>query len=74
MGIIGCYTLTLYCDGPGCAEPTTHLPRNADFTGRNYSACVRDARRLGWRVRRTQTTSVLGSGQALCPDHAKEKP
>ena len=74
MGVIGAYTLTLYCDAVGCSEPTSHLPKNADFVGRNYSACVRDARKVGWRVRRTQAMSVLGSGHVLCPDHSKDGP
>lgn len=59
--IVGCYSLALYCDGPGCL-----VRREGDgvFTAETGAECRREARKRGWRLN-------LRAGTALCPQCVK---
>jgi hypothetical protein len=71
MGMVGCYSLHLYCEV--CKHPND---TRGEYTGNNYSACVRAARRDGWMIdhRRGRTgENSMGSGRCLCPEHRANK-
>lgn len=65
MGYTGAYTMDLYCDWKGCLDPlTSAMPNSKAFVGRNYRDCVKQAKKLGWIVRRDRDFhSELGSGR-----------
>lgn len=60
MQYAGCYTLDLYCDRwAGRHDPVHGFGRpHAQFNGRTFAECARQARRRGWRLHlRTQTAT-----------------
>ena len=74
MGIIGCYSMDLYCDHVDCVEGRWSSP-NAQITGRNKTAAYKEAQNLGWTIN-IGVKEVLGShgvGKALCPKHSGKK-
>lgn len=76
--IVGCYTVHLYCDfGKSVAyksqNQTLHGGRPAylvnhrmEFTGPNLTACLKEAKKDGWRIYPAQ-------GKAKCPSCVKAK-
>lgn len=54
--IVGCYSLHLYCDfGKGPEGDQTHggvrfLEFPHEFTGKTESACLKEARKAGWKI------------------------
>jgi hypothetical protein len=51
--IIGCYTLNLYCDTPGCQlslEKRYSGQPVPQYTGETYGECARKARVDGWQL------------------------
>lgn len=71
MGYTGAYTMDLYCDGKGCLDPlTSGMPKSTSIVGRNFTECVKQARKRGWIVRHDRAFQPdLGSGRVLCPEH-----
>ena len=47
VAIVGCYTLDLYCTS---GRKHGYGGGMGQFTGRTETACIRDARRVGWTV------------------------
>lgn len=64
MGQVGCYSLHLYCDGPNHVR-LDNTP-TAEFNGRTYGDCKREAKRDGWII--DLKRAGRESGYALCPD------
>jgi len=59
MGIVGCYSVHLYCDHPDAAKHVCpDFP--AEFTGKSERNCLAEARKHGWKI---SSTTVL------CPKH-----
>ena len=66
--IVGGYTMDLYCKNAegacdvagkdGVGHGYNEFPHQ--FTGQNYSECVKEAKRRGWKIRPL-------SDQAVCP-------
>ena len=74
MGIVGCYSMDLYCDE--CAKRDDYIPHyeRQVFTGHTAGQCMRGARRMGWLLNpRGENDNSLGSGKALCPNHSGKK-
>ena len=77
MGLVGCYTIDLYCDHPH-HEPNAYSygdkvhdwPRR--YTGQTESECIRKARLEGWSVNtaRKGGDPALGRYRCLCPIHS----
>lgn len=61
---VACYSMDLYCDRAGCRVSLSGFDGPDNFTGRTYSECKREAKKLGWRWRK--------EGQ-VCPACAKNK-
>ena len=60
--IVGCYTLNLYCDVPGCTYNNRGRGYEPDeFTGVTGGECRKAARKAGWRL-------WLVEGNACCPE------
>lgn len=55
-GCPGCYTLDLYCDHFNDAHRYDEFPHQ--FTGENYAACARTARKRGWVLHRDNCTAT----------------
>lgn len=79
MGIVGCYSMDLYCDI--CSDRGNFIPRHGfdayNFTGTNRADVFRQARREGWLLNqraKKKEGSILGSGKALCPKHSGKRP
>ncbi len=69
--IVGCYSLHLYCDTPGC--PMGRCAPSSDGIGRapgefthdkNETGAIAKARRAGWKIN-------LGYGTCFCPTCSK---
>ena len=64
--ILGCYTLTLYCDVPGCKHNDSCGKWVPDeFTGESGGECRKAARKAGWQL-------LLRYGNATCPECCKK--
>jgi len=50
--IVGCYTIDLYCDTPGCQFSVEQRTGDkvAQYTGETYQECARKARKNGWQL------------------------
>jgi hypothetical protein len=57
IGIVGCYTLDLYC---ACYEGEAFGRGLGEFTGRTEAECIRAARAAGWSVNKR-------ANRARCP-------
>jgi hypothetical protein len=72
MGLVGCYTVHLYCD-----SDEEHRFPDCDFrefAGHNEMECVREARACGWRVSFSRHfNSKNGIGRCFCPIHSGKK-
>lgn len=67
MGLVGCYSLDLYCDGPlRSSHPDTDLSMPHQFTGRTEAECIRAARAKGWQINRRATSAINDTGRAVC--------
>jgi hypothetical protein len=72
MGIVGCYTLHMYCDHPECSEKNEFGRGFGEISGTNYRQCMKHARACGWtfpRVAKPNPDDVCGSDIAYCPRH-----
>jgi hypothetical protein len=71
MGMVGCYSLDLYCDDPThrAFEPGGNS-RPGTFTGDTFTECARKAKADGWMVNRNRRDGREGWGYCLCPAHA----
>lgn len=45
--IVGCYTMHLYCDGPG---PHGYGTMPLELTGRTEGECFAQSRKKGWKI------------------------
>ena len=64
-GIVGCYTVDLYCAIDHSKLDYDFFNTNyGQFTGRNETACIRAAKKAGW---------IVTSHNVICPQHAAEK-
>jgi hypothetical protein len=68
MGIVGCFDLHIFCDGP---DHSYEFNGFAQFVGDSIADTLRDARKSGWWVDRTLRPDdyIRGTGKALCPKH-----
>jgi len=73
MGIIGCYSIDLYCDNPNHVYAGKGDWGTA--TGESRRECIAQARRYGWIVRRDYQNgeTTIGVLYAECPECAKRK-
>lgn len=72
MGVVGCYSMDLYCDHP------THPYYSYDppsITGETESECLRKAKKYGWRIDKNGESREGGNGyyHAICPDCLKKR-
>lgn len=68
MGMVGQYSLDLFCDHPEHANPEM-----CDFYGQDFEDCARKAREAGWTIRRVwpeRADYVNGWGRCICPEHS----
>jgi hypothetical protein len=66
MGEIGCYSMMLYCDSK---ESHKYREMPAEFTGRSREDCLKQARKIGWKISRTSYNED-GTLFCLCPKHS----
>lgn len=69
--IVGCYSVDLYCDNSStgidvgyvgdCLYRTRETPQ---FTGETEAACLRAAKRVGWKIVRNR---LSGRRYSYCP-------
>lgn len=68
MGIVGCYSIHLYCDHP--SHVWWECRHNGDeYGGKDEATCLREARRAGWKIvkRKGYTSGRNGAGESHCP-------
>jgi hypothetical protein len=66
MGIVGCYTLDIYCDSPDHAL-VGNPNEPAQFVARSAEGCRRQAQEAGWLIRKDGEGMNEGTGVAVCP-------
>lgn len=79
MGMVGCYSLTLYCDDPKHdrwhsqhgGKPNAHSYWPGDYTGRTLREARAEAKRFGWKIRATREVGEYGTGKTICPRCSK---
>lgn len=62
-GVIGCYSLHLYCSFENSEHEYSEFPH--EYTDEFGSRCRRQARRDGWKL--------FKDGKAMCPKCTKKK-
>lgn len=55
------YTAHLYCDCDECKSGWSN-PDNAEFVGKSWTECAKEARAYGWRISKDRT-------RAYAPNH-----
>jgi hypothetical protein len=73
LGIVGCYDLNLYCDGPQEECPRSWNNRPGQFSGANFREAMAEARRAGWVTQHREAMPREGwyGRFTLCPTCAK---
>ena len=65
MGLVGCYSLDLYCDKNKSAAHQFTMPRQ--YAGRTEAECIRRARRDGWSInKRIEVPNSATQGRTIC--------
>lgn len=74
MGIVGCYSMDLYCDHPEhCKYSGDVWPFPSVYSGRSESECLRNAKKDGWKIdKKKDGERGMGSWFCLCPAHTKK--
>lgn len=76
MGVVGCYTIHLYCDNQEHIDKPVHFGYQGDeYAGQTESDCLARAREDGWTFTRRKENhpESPGNGYALCPAHSGKK-
>jgi hypothetical protein len=72
MGMVGCYSLDLYCDDPTHrAYDVGGISRPGTYTGDTFTECARKARVDGWVINRKGKGGGEGWGRCLCAAHSR---
>ena len=79
MGLIGAYTLHLYCDHPWASTLTCTHPWPGEYTGNTHRAAKAAAKKAGWKFKRDRVPAddALGNhfdGACFCEKHADDIP
>jgi hypothetical protein len=75
MGMVGGYTLDLYCDFCPSRRKAYSADSFAQYVAETYAECVRLARADGWVVNRRgkRKHNGAGLGRCVCPKHRRNK-
>ena len=65
MGVVGCYSIDVYCDHPD--HPL--YPGPAVYTGETEGECLRQMRQDGWKIDK-KGEGKNGQYRTLCRKHA----
>lgn len=73
MGLVGCYSLHIYCDDPNHKSTRPGKSDAAEFTAHTEGRCLKEARKGGWLIDKFKPGRE-GSGHAICPKCRRKEP
>lgn len=75
MGLVGCYSMQLFCDHPECMDRWNYgAPAwENDPWVQTEGQSIRDARKDGWLITKKREGDGYGIGYCLCPKHSGKK-